>query len=139
MPLTYRIDLERRLVVARGSGALKDEEVFGYQMEVWSRPEVAGFAELIDMSRVLHVLLPSVERVRDLAELSAKMSSGAPRSRMAIVAPDDLTFGLGRMFDACRESAAPGLKPVGVFRTLPEALAFLRIADAAAVPELGGE
>ena len=128
MPLTYRIDPERRLVITRGSGTLKDAEVFGYQREVWSRPEVAGFDELIDMSAVTTILLPSVERVRDLAELSAEMSRGAPRSRLAIVAPDDLAFGLGRMFDAHRENAAPGLKPVGVFRTMPKALAWLGIA-----------
>ena len=127
MPLNYRIDADRRLVVARGSGILKDAEVFGYQREVWSRPDVAGFDELIDMSAVTTVLLPSLERVRDLAELSAEMGRTAPKSRMAIVAPDDLSFGLGRMFDAYREGAAPGLKPVGVFRTLPEALAWLGI------------
>jgi hypothetical protein len=127
MPLTYRIDPERRLVVARGSGTLKDHEVFDYQYKVWSQPDVAGFNELIDMSDVAQILLPSTDRVRDLAELSARMSRGAPRSKMAIVAPDDLAFGLGRMFDQYRESAAPGLKPVGVFRTMPEALAWLGI------------
>jgi len=129
MPLTYRIDAKHELVIARGSGILKDHEVFGYQQEVWSRPEVAGFDELIDMSAVTQILVPSLERVEDLAKLSARMSRGAPQSRMAIVAPDDLSFGLGRMFDMCRGTVAPGLKPVGVFRTMPEALAWLGIKD----------
>jgi hypothetical protein len=127
MPMTYRIDPERRLVIARGSGTVKDAEVFEYQNEVWSRPDVAGFNELIDMSDVTHILVPSAERIHDLAELSARMSHGAPQSKLAIVAPSDLAFGLGRMFDMCRDSVAPGLKPVGVFRTMPEAVAWLGI------------
>jgi hypothetical protein len=107
VPLTYRIDPERRLVVTQGRGILKDHEVFGYQQEVWSRSDVAGFDELVDMTAVTQILLPSLDRVRDLAELAAEMGRGAPRSKMAIVAPDDLAFGLGRMFEAFRESAAP--------------------------------
>jgi hypothetical protein len=127
VPLTYRIDPERRLVVTQGRGILKDQEVFGYQQEVWSRSDVAGFDELVDMTAVTQILLPSLDRVRDLAELAAEMGRGAPRSKMAIVAPDDLAFGLGRMFEAFRESAAPGIKPVGVFRTVPEALEWLGV------------
>jgi hypothetical protein len=127
MPLTYHIDTTRRLVITRGSGILKDHEVFGYQHEVWSRPDVAGFDELIDMSGVKQILLPSTERVRDLAELAARMNDGVPPTKLAIVAPDDLAFGLGRMFDTCRDSVAPGQKLVGVFRTMPEAMAFLGI------------
>ncbi len=128
MPLTYRIDPDRRLVVARGSGVLKDQEIFGYQHEVWSRPDVAGFYELVDMRAVTQILLPSVERVRDLAELAVQMGRGAPPSKMAVVAPDDLAYGLGRMFDAFRDCKARGVKPVGIFRTWPEAIAFLGIA-----------
>jgi hypothetical protein len=57
MPLSYRIDPDRRLVVTRGNGVLKDHEVFDYQNEVWSRADVAGYDELIDMSDVTQILL----------------------------------------------------------------------------------
>jgi hypothetical protein len=36
-----RVDHARRLVVAQASGVLTDQDVFGYQRDVWSRPEVA--------------------------------------------------------------------------------------------------
>ena len=130
MPLDYRIDPERRLVFTRGSGTLEDHEIFDYQYKVWSKPEVAGFDELVDMSSVTQIMLPSIERVRELAELAARMGRDSPRSRMAIVAPDDLAFGLGRMFGTHRDNAAPGVKPVNVFRTMPEALAWLGIEGA---------
>lgn len=127
MPMSYRIDHDRRLVITQGHGILRDHEIFGYQREVWSRPEVAGFNELVDMTAVTQILVPSLERVRDLAELAAEMSRTAPRTKMAIVAPDDLAFGLGRLFETFRESASPGVKPVAVFRTMPEALDWLGI------------
>jgi hypothetical protein len=125
--MTYRIDPERRLVITHGSGTLKDHEIFDYQYKVWSQPDIAGFNELVDMSEVTQILLPSMDRVRDLAQLAARMGRDAPRSKMAIVAPDDLAFGLGRVFGVHRESAAPGVKSVGVFRTMPEALTWLGI------------
>lgn len=133
MPLSYRIDTERRIVIARGSGIFEDHEVFNYQREVWSRPEVAGFNELVDMTDVTEIRVPSMDRVRELAELAAEMGFTSPRSKMIIVAPDDLAFGLGRMFGALRESAAPGVKPVSVFRTMTEALDSLGIKDASIV------
>jgi hypothetical protein len=50
VPIDYLINHERRVVLARCRGVLTDEDVFGYQHEVWSRPEVAGYDELVDMS-----------------------------------------------------------------------------------------
>jgi hypothetical protein len=127
MPIEYRIDHLRRLVLARGRGALKDDDVFTYQREVWSRPDVAGYDELIDMTEVRHMAVPSADRVQDLAHLSARMDTRPERSRLAIVAPFDTAFDLGRMYQAFREQEFRGTKLVGVFRTLSEAFDFLGI------------
>lgn len=129
MPIDYRIDHARRLVVATGHGTLTDADVFGFQREVWSRPDVAGYDELVDVSRVEKVVLPSADRVRELAELAVAMDVPSSPSRFAIVAPSDLTFGLGRMYETYRGLAGGGTKQVGVFRTLDEALTFLGLDD----------
>jgi hypothetical protein len=50
-------------------------------------------------------------------------------TKFAIVAPDDLAFGLGRMYGAYRRLDERSTKEVGVFRTVAEALAFLGIQD----------
>jgi hypothetical protein len=71
MPIDYLIDHQQRVVLARGRGVLTDEDVSGYQHEVWSRPEMASYDELVDMSEVEQIVLPSVGRVRTLARLSA--------------------------------------------------------------------
>jgi hypothetical protein len=129
MPIDHHIDHVRRLILAWGQGILTDEDVFGYQHEVWSRPEVAGYDELVDMSAVEQIALPSVGRVRTLARLSASMDPSSPSSKLAIVAPDDLAFGLGRMSEAYREGNAQSTKRVGVFRSLADALTFLGLGD----------
>ena len=126
-----------KVVVAAGIGTLTDEEVFGYHREVWSRKEVAGYDELIDMSRVGHIALPSAQRVRDLAETSAKDDGPGP-SRLAVVAPSDLAFGLGRMYQTRRAQDPRSTKQVGVFRTMAEALEFLRMDHAPEPPDLEG-
>lgn len=125
MPLEYRIDHRLRLVLTRAVGVLTDEQVFGYQHEVWSRPDVAGYDELVDMSAVEHVAVPSIDRVVQLAALSAGMDPMAPVTRFAIVAPRDFEFGLGRLYGARRELDGRGTKRVGVFRSRAEALEWL--------------
>ncbi len=127
MPIVYRVDHDARVVVAAGYGIFSDSDVFGYQREVWSRKDVEGYSELVDMTRVEKIALPSADRVKDLATLAAAMDPPHTRSRMAVVAPDNLAFGLGRMFQAHRELDRKSTKEVGIFRTMEEALVFLAL------------
>jgi hypothetical protein len=137
MPIVYRVDHEARVVVAAGYGVFSDGDVFGYQREVWSRKDVEGYSELVDMTRVEKIALPSADRVKDLATLAAGMDPPHARSRMAVVAPDNLAFGLGRMFQAHRELDHRSTKEVGIFRTMEEALAFLEVGRPLEMPEPG--
>jgi hypothetical protein len=129
MPIEYWIDHERRLVMAKGHGTLSHEDIFGYQRDVWSLPELVGYDELMDMSHVEHIALPSTERVRELARLSAGMDARSSSSRFAIVAPADLAFGLGRMYATYRSLDDRSTKQVSVFRSREAALAFLGISS----------
>jgi hypothetical protein len=128
MPIDYQIDHAHRLVIARGRGVFGDTDVVDYQRAVWTRPDVAGYDELVDMRAVEHIASPSLSRVRDLAWFSATMDT--PReSKFAIVAPSDFAFGLGRMFEAHRRSEPRTTKIVSVFRAMPEALTFLGLDE----------
>jgi hypothetical protein len=125
MPIAYRVDHERKVVFAEGSGTFTDADVFGYQREVWSRSDVIGYRELIDMTAVERIEQPTPERIQQLAELSAEMDAVARSTRFAIVAPTTIAYGLGKMYQAMREMQDRSTKEVGVFRTRDEALAFL--------------
>lgn len=125
MPIEYCIDCPRKLVLVDAHGTLTNQDMFAYQLDVWSRPEVASFNELIDLSRVDHFDRPSPEQINHLTRLAAAMER-AP-SKLAIVAPGDLAFGLGRMYQALRTAGEKSAKQVGVFRTRNEAWEFLRL------------
>jgi hypothetical protein len=125
MPIRYNVDHGRKVVFAEGSGTFTDADVFGYQREVWSRPDVLGYLELIDMTAVERIEQPTPERIEQLAELSAEMDAVSRSARFAIVAPTTIAYGLGKMYQAMREMQHRSTKEVGVFRTREEALAFL--------------
>jgi hypothetical protein len=129
MPIDYFIDHARRLVVARGRGIFSDGDVFAYQREVFSQPEVAGYNELVDMTNVTEIAipLPAGPRIQQLAGLAASQDPRESTAKFAVVAPDALAFGLGREFQIYRCLDPRSKKQVGVFRTRAEALAFLGI------------
>jgi len=129
MPLKYHIDHARRLVVARGSGVLTGADIFDYQREVWSRPDVVGYDELVDMTGVTEIAtaIPAGDNFRALAALSAAMDPAETPSKFAIVAGEELAFGLGRMYQTYRELDPKSTKEVRVFRTLTEAMAYLNV------------
>ena len=130
MPLDYHIDHSLRLVHARARGRLTDQDVFGYQMEVWSRKEVAGFDELVDMSAVEHIDIPSSERMKDLVRMAAAVDPPSRPSKFAIVAPDRLAYDLAQFFKVYRELDPRSTKTVSVFRSLGAALDWLGIEQA---------
>jgi hypothetical protein len=134
MPIIHRIDHERRLVIARGVGIFRRSDPFEYQQQVWSRPDVVGFDELIDMSGVTEIDLSTPERMRQLAETSSHDDVPVGSARMAVVAPTDLTYGLARMYEAHRALQPGSTKEVGVFRTLTEALEFLEVQGMPEMP-----
>jgi hypothetical protein len=125
MPLDYRIDRERRVVFATAARALSDDDVFAYQREVWSRGDLAGFDEVVDLGAVEDLVVSSGDRVRALAELASTMDVPGAPSRLAIVAPQDFAYGFARMFETYRTMNPRGAKAVSVFRSMQAALDWL--------------
>ena len=125
MPIDYRVDHTRRLVHATACEDLTDQDVFGYQYEVWSREEVAGYDELVDMTDVQHIEVPSSDRLKELVQLAAGMDLPNTPTKFAIVAPDRLSYDLARFFQVYRQIDPRSTKKVEVFRTMPEALDWL--------------
>jgi hypothetical protein len=125
MPIEYEIDTRQKVVWARARGVLVNTDMFDYQREVWTRPEVAGYDEIVDMSGATKVEMGDADRMIQLATLAASSDSPEKPSRMAIVAPETLHYGLGRMYQAYRELDPRSTKEVRVFRSIDEALDWL--------------
>jgi hypothetical protein len=128
MPIDFCIDHSRRLVIAHGFGVFTEGDIFGYQRDVWSRPDVAGYNELVDMSKVekIELPLPATPSIMQLARTSAAKDT-AQATKFAIVAPAEFAFGLGRMYQAYRGAEPNSTKEVGVFHSLAQAMTFLEI------------
>lgn len=125
MPLEYRIDRERRVVFATAARTLSDDDLFAYQREVWSRGDLAGFDEVVDLGGAEELAVSSGDRVRALAELASTMDVPGSSSRLAIVAPQDFAYGFARMFETYRTMNPRGAKTVSVFRSMQAALDWL--------------
>jgi len=127
VPIEYRIVPSRRIVVTRCHGVLAAHELFDYQREVWSRPDVEGFDEIVDMDDVVQIETPTEERVRELANLSASMDATGSASKFAIVARERLAYGLGQMYGARRDFNEKSTKEVRVFVSRSMALEWLGV------------
>lgn len=126
MPIEFTVDTQRRRIVATATGDLDADDFFAYQRDAWGRPGVGGYDEIVDMTGASRIREATPEKVRELAQLAASMDVPRAASRMAIVAPADLAYGLGRMYEAFRGlTRSPGTKTVAVFRTRAEADAWL--------------
>jgi hypothetical protein len=130
MPIAYTVDRENRIVFASPYGTLTKNDMFRYQVEVWRDPGVAGYNECIDMTGVKDLEGGSSDDMMALAEFSASMDNRGNPSKLAIIAEQDLFFGLGRMYEAYRAMQRIVTKRVRVFRTREEAMEWLK-SDAA--------
>ena len=129
MKIDYQINHMQQLVLARARNVLTEDDIFDYQREVWSRNDVTGFNELLDLSAVEQIDLTSTDSIEEFARLAVSMDIPATATRFAIVAPTDLMFGLGRMYEAYRNRNEQSTKQARVFRSRSEALAWLAVSS----------
>jgi hypothetical protein len=125
MPITYTIDRPRRTVYASASGVLTPQDLFTYQTEVWSAPELRGYDECVDMLAVTDVEAATDSNMKALAELSARMDDPSAKSKFAIIAHEDLHYGLARMYEAYRSMQPKNTRTLAIFRTREDALRWL--------------
>ena len=136
MALVYRIDRDAKVVVAAGYGTLTDADVFRYERETGARSDMIGYDELIDVSSVTDIEEATAEHLEDLAAEAAARDSVHGPAKLAIVAPGDLAFGLGRIFQIHRQVEPGNTKNVGVFRSMEAALEFLGVDHPLDLPGL---
>ncbi len=123
MPISYRIDPERRVLIADVVGDVDDADLLAYGQALLDDPTVKQAAhELVDLRRVGGNQAVTSAGVKALAqfwiEAYAKISGG----RLAIIAGSDVSYGLARMYQLYR---AEGPDEIRVFRDEVEAWEWL--------------
>lgn len=125
MPLTFEIDHPLRIVFAQASGVLTPQDLFSYQEQVWALPEFRGYDECVDMSGVTMIVDATEKNMQALAALAVRSDDPMQPTRLAIIAREDLHFGLARMYGSYRSMHPSHSRQVGIFRTRDEALRWL--------------
>lgn len=125
MPIVYRADPAKRRILAEASGAIGQQDLFAYKRAVGARPEWAGYDEVLDVSLVDSLLDIRLDNLKAVADFAASLDQPEQPSKFAIVAPQDLYFGLGRMYESLRESAPHSSRRIAAFRTRAEAERWL--------------
>ncbi len=122
MPITYRIDAQRRLIVATATGELSDEDLHAYAFAVADDPANApDVRELFDLRGVSAVAV-TADGVRQVAQTVSEIDVAGKPSKLAIVAVSAVAFGLARMYQVLRSDAP---RDIQVFDDMNEALAWL--------------
>jgi|GEM_PF-387541 len=121
MPADYRVVAAHRIVFSRASGDLTFADCAAHMSRLSNDPQFdPAFRQIIDFTEASLVDL-SNDQIRRLATRTIF----AADSRRAFVVSSDLQYGLGRVFGTHRE--LDGEAPLGIFRTLADAVAWLEI------------
>ena len=116
MPIFYRIDKARRLVLSTSSGAFTLADALSHQEKLSADPDFdPSFSQIADLTNSTQFDI-SPDEIRQLA----RRNIFSPQSRRALIVSNDLAFGLARMFEILRENL--GESGIRVFRSLDEAL-----------------
>ena len=115
MPTKLNIDAKANIVYSTFYGDMTTKDLVQHIAAIRKHPDFnPDFDELIDASGVRSFDVPS----EDVRELASQKSPFHPQAKRALVAPQDLVFGLGRMFQTFGSDQRPHFI---VVRTLEEA------------------
>lgn len=122
MPITYQIDHQYKLVRTHAVGVLTDEDLLGHKRKLAADPQfTAGMRELSDVREVTDLQI-TAEGVRSMVNTDASQASKLEDYRLAIVAGQEVVFGMARMYEILVEQHVPN---VSVFRDYREAARWL--------------
>jgi cystathionine beta-lyase family protein involved in aluminum resistance len=116
MPLFYKIDKERKLVLITGSDYIALRDVLTVQEKFRNDPNFdLTFAQLIDLTHVKKLDLNATE-IKQIADNAVPL----PGIRRAFIVSDDTAFRFAQMYKSYREEAQDSA--TRVFRELDQAL-----------------
>ncbi len=123
MPLEVRVDLDRRLIQARGTGLVTDQDLLGYIKEYLEEDELSGCDEFFDLSEAdLLDLTPS--GLAKVAEAAAATDLQTIPTKIAVLVSEASGMGLSRMYQVLRQDQG-GSRSIRLFWDRGECLEWL--------------
>jgi len=121
VPVSYRLEPARNLVVSRAWGVLTDDEIVAHYKRLVEDPGFKStFHQLCDMMEVTRI-----EATTEMLRQLARQSIFSPGTQRAIVAVQDSHYGLTRMFQVFCELEGTRVE---IFRDTASAEAWLETA-----------
>ena len=121
MPVSYRYDASTNRLTTRCEGAVTQQEVIEHFRQLGRDGRLRpGCDVLLDLS--FQEALPTSDQMNDIMAIIEDIHDLVPFGRCAVIAPEDLTYGLGRMFQGF---AWPMFIGVRVYRTNADAVSWL--------------
>jgi hypothetical protein len=120
--VTFQWDTENHLLRTAVSGHLTEQEMLDHIREVWQRPDRADFDEIADY-RELDVSTISLSTLLKATQLSTELNRKRKVYRVAFVVTGTLGFGIGRQYEALRETTPTITR---MFRTMAEAEQWIK-------------
>jgi hypothetical protein len=131
MPLDHQVDEEHNLLVSRATGELDVASLLSYMESVRQEKRLRpGYRSFVDLSGA-DLCRVDAHAVRRAAEVVRRFEHGDEPVRVAFLAPQDVAFGLARMYGVLVESLR---REVGVFRDAAAAYAWLGLSEPEADP-----
>lgn len=122
MPITYSIDNKRGVVLTTASGVLTDDELLNHKRQVTSDPNFKpGLVELSDIREITELTV-TTEGIRGFVRQDAADAERLEDFKLAIVASEDVVFGMGRMYQTM---TGGNFSNVRIFRHMDEAKEWL--------------
>ena len=122
MPIAYQIDHDKRRIVGLVTGILDERDLFDYQKKVSAFPD---YDEIFDGTAAVSLREVNLANLKKLADTAAAADVPDQHAKLAIVAPGDLYYGLGRMYESFRECIPRATKETNVFHAREEAEQWL--------------
>lgn len=122
MPISYRIDEARRLVLTTATGVLMDADIL--RLKAWLLADPRWSPDMRELADIRNIdrLEVTTAGVQQMAGRDEAVGGGLKSYRLAIVAPRDEVYGMARMYQMLTEHTVPN---VAVFRDLEAATAWL--------------
>jgi hypothetical protein len=127
MPITYQLKPDERLVVFIHVGVVTDEEFLSFYKALYEENRFdKSFNALVDL-RQTESTVRSAEALTEFAEfIHEQYTNITSRPKVAVVAPEDISFGLARMYEVFSGDVPWEFL---VFREVDSALAWLGVSE----------
>jgi hypothetical protein len=121
--ITFSLDPARRIRTAQYTGIVDDAMLLQAYAVLLAEPDYdATYDDLVDLRGVTRLEI-SATAMRQLIAMYSPVDQLGVRTRLAVVAASDVTFGMSRMYELLRGDGVP--EEIRVFRSYDDAIAWL--------------